>query len=121
MAGVNKEIWLNILMELFYSDHSCMEVVVDVAELEDVNTLNHAESGVDPDVLEDNAVWAIPVVQRDDNDTTIPLSTYDSKNTVVRNVEEMEAAYDKMQSVIRQHQKAIMQRVLKSAAQNWAP
>lgn len=108
-AGVNKEIWLDYLAENFYRSGSFLQNVMDWSEFVEYNTLNFAEAGGDPNVLVDNAVWPIPTNQRTDTPKTIALQTYDTENTRVRNVEEMESSYKKMDSVIRQHRNALRQ------------
>jgi hypothetical protein len=85
------------------------------------NKLNLAEIGVDPNVLIDNTSYPVPVSQRIDAAKELALSTLDTENTLVRNVEQMEVAYDKMSSVTRQHQNSLRLKAAQLAAYNWAP
>ena len=120
-AGANKEIWLDYLSENFYRVGSFLQNVVDWSSWVDNNTLNFADAGGDPTVLVDNAVWPIPTNQRTDTPKTITLQTYDTENTRVRNVEEMESAYSKMDSVIRQHRNALIQATHDRAIHAYGP
>ncbi len=121
MAGLQKEIWLDILMGKFYPDGSFLGKSRDMSAFVEHNKLNLAEIGVDPNVLVDNTSYPIPVSQRADVAKELPLSTLDTKNTLVRNVEQMESAYDKMESVVRQHQNSLRSKAAQLAAYNWAP
>jgi len=72
-------------------------------------------------VLIDNSSYPVPTVQRGDTPLELPLSTFDTENTLVRNVEELELAYEKMESVLRQHRNALFKKASTLAAYNWAP
>jgi len=119
--GVNKELWVDLIKEGFYPDDSFLMRSVDLTAFVDNSVLHAAEAGVDPTVLIDNTTYPIAVAPRTDTPLDLPLSTYDSENTVVRNVDEMQTAYDKMASVTRQHQKAIRKKFVQKALHAWAP
>ncbi|TNE29197.1 MAG: hypothetical protein EP346_06965 [Bacteroidetes bacterium] len=120
-AGVNKEIWLAELMENFYPDISFLNRSRDMSPFVENNTLHLASAGVDPNVLVNNSVWPIPFAQRADVPEELPLDTLDTENTLVRNVEEMEASYDKMSSVVKGHKKALVNSLARRAAHAWTP
>jgi len=121
MAGVNKEIWVAQLMEPFYAESSFLDYAQDMTQFVEYNTINLADAGIDPAVLINNNVWPIPTTQRTDTPIAIPLDTLDTENTLVRNVEEMETAYDKMESVLKGHRRALRASSLKRAAHAYAP
>lgn len=120
-AGVNKEIWISDIMEGFYPASDFLSRAVDMSAWVEFNTINLAEAGVDPNVLINNTTYPVATTPRTDNPLVLPLATYDSENTVVRNVEEMESAYDKRASVTRQHQNAIRKKTVQHALHNYAP
>ncbi|MEP4136740.1 MAG: hypothetical protein ABJL71_19075 [Cyclobacteriaceae bacterium] len=120
-AGVNKEIWLDYLSENFYRTGSFLQNVMDWSPFVEYNTLNFADAGGDPTVLVDNTTYPIDTAQRTDTAKTIALQTYDTENTRVRNVEEMESAYNKMDSVIRQHRNALIQSTHDRAIHAYGP
>lgn len=121
MAGVNKEIWTSVIMEHFYPDGSWLNETVDMTEWVDFNTINLADAGLDPEVLVNNTSYPVPTMPRPDTPLTIELETYDTKNTVVRNVEAIEAAYPKMESVTRGHRNQLQLTAQKRGAYNIAP
>ena len=93
----------------------------DLSAFVEANKLHFAEAGADPKVLVDNASFPVGTSQRTDTPKEIVLKTFDTENTVVRNVEEMESSYDKMQSVIRSHRQALYKKCVGFAAHAWAP
>jgi hypothetical protein len=120
-AGVNKEIWTDKLMEKFYDAFEWLAGVDDWSTWVEYNTINYASVGADPVILKNNAVWPIVAAQRTDTANTIVLDTYDSTTTRVRNLEEIEAAYDKLESVVKQHRSALQQEIVTECLWNYAP
>ena len=121
MAGINKEIWIAQLMEPFYAEASFLDYAQDMTQFVEFNTINLADAGIDPAVLVNNAVWPIPVTQRTDTPIAIPLDTLDTVNSLVRNIEEMESAYDKMESILGAHRRALRSASLQRAAFAYSP
>lgn len=119
--AIEKQIWISMLMEGFYPDRSFLTRSVDMTPMVEYNKINLAEAGVAPDVLIDNKNFPIETMSRTDTPLELPLHTFDTKNTVVRNVEEMETAYAKMESVVRQHRSTLQAKTAAYAAHNWAP
>jgi len=119
--AIAKELWLSLIMEGMVPDTSFLSRSVDMSEFVEYNKLNLAEAGVDPNVLIDNDTFPVPVSQRNDIPKELLLHTFDTENTVVRNIEEKEAAYAKMESVIRSHRNALIKKTSTFAAYNWCP
>jgi hypothetical protein len=63
----------------------------------------------------------VPTAQRTDTPIELPLHTFDTTNTLVRNVEEKELSYNKMESVVRGHRRALLKKNSAFAAHNWCP
>ena len=108
-------------MEGMVPDTLFLSRSMDMTEFVEYNKLHLAEAGVDPDVLMDNDTYPVPTSQREDIPKELLLHTFDTKNTVVRNIEEKESAYAKMESVIRSHRNALIKRISSFAAHNWCP
>jgi hypothetical protein len=121
MAGVQKEIWTNHISEHFYAESTFLDYAKDMTEFVEYNTINLAEAGVDPEVVWNNTVFPLEPEQREDAPFAIPLDTATSKPTFVTNVEEIETSYNKMESVVKGHRRAIRNQCLKRAAQAYAP
>jgi hypothetical protein len=121
-AGINKEIWIDKLKENFWADASdFLKGVDDWSEWVEYNTINFSVMGTDPVVLKNNGTWPIVAVQRTDTNSTVVLDTYDTTTTRVRNVEEIEAAIDKLTSVIKQHKKKLQLDIANEAIWNYGP
>lgn len=110
-----------MIKEGFIPSTSFLSRSVDMSEFVDHNKINLAEAGVDPKVLVDNTTFPIPAAQRTDTPLELPLHTFDTENTIVRNIEEMESSYKKMESVVRAHRNALHRQTASFAANNWAP
>ncbi len=121
MAGVFKEIFAAVILSLFYPDGSWLNELTNMDHMVDNNTINLAEVGADPDVVENNNVWPLTPSQRTDTGIRIPLATFDTKPAHVTNVEEMETSYNKVESVSTQHASTLRKKASMSAAFNIAP
>lgn len=119
--AIEKQLWIDKIMEGFIPDTSFLSRSVDMSAFVDHNKINLAQAGVDPTVLVDNTVFPVPVAQRADTPLELPLHTFDTENTVVRNIEQMESAYDKLTSVVRAHSTALTRKTSAFAAHNWCP
>lgn len=119
--AIEKELWLSMIMEGMVPDTSFLSRCVNMDALVEYNKLNLAEAGLDPEVLIDNDTYPVPTAPREDVPLELLLHTFDTKNTVVRNIEEMESAYEKMNSVVRSHRNALTKKLASFAAHNWTP
>lgn len=121
MAGVFKEIFTNIILALFYPDASWLKELTDMDHMVDNNAINLSQCGADPEVVENNNTWPLTPSERTDSGIKIPLATFDTKPTHVTNVDEMETAYNKAESVSKQHANTLYKKACTSAAYNLAP
>jgi hypothetical protein len=93
----------------------------DLSAFVENNTINLAEAGVNPDVLVNNTSYPVPFAQRADVPIALPLDTYDTENTLIRNIETAELSYDKRASVIYGHKQSLQMMFLQKAAFAVAP
>lgn len=121
LAGLNREIWIDEIRANFYAAQPVLDGVEDWSEWVEYNTIDFAAVGTDPVVLKNNATWPITAVQRADVALQIALNTYDTTTTRVRNVEEIEAQYDKLKSVVAQHKLQLGLQLTNEALVNYAP
>lgn len=121
MADLNTEIWLPELLEAFVPDDSFLNEARDMSAFVEHDKINLAEAGALPDVLVNNTTYPIPTTQRTDTPIAIELDHMSTKSTLVRRLETMELAYDKLSSVVWGHKEALRQKVLELAAQEYAP
>ena len=116
-----KEIFAAIILLLFYPDGSWLNELTSMDHMVEYNSINLSQIGADPEVVKDNNTWPLTPTQRTDDGINIPLATFDTKPTHVTNVDELETAYDKCESVVRQHANALRTKAALSAAYNIAP
>ncbi|MGI6718988.1 MAG: hypothetical protein ACOX4D_07655 [Bacteroidales bacterium] len=116
-----KQIFASIILALFYPEGSWLNELTSMDHMVDANTINLSQIGADPGVVKDNTTWPMTPTQRTDSGVSIPLATFDTEPTHVTNVEELETAYDKCQSVVTQHANALRTKAALSAAYNIAP
>lgn len=119
--AISKELWLETIINGLVPATSFLSRSKDFSEFVDHNKLNLAEAGVDPNVLIDNATYPISTTSREDIPHELILHTFDTENTVVRNIEEKESSYDKMASVTGSHKNALIRKTSAFAAHAWAP
>ena len=119
--AIERELWLEMIKEGMVPDTSFLSQSVNMDEFVENNVLHLQEAGVDPKVLIDNDVWPIPVAAREDIPLELPLHTFDTENTLVRNIEEKESSYNKMDSVVRSHKNSLTKQISAHAAYNWCP
>ena len=115
--AIAKQIWIAQLIETMYAESNFLDFAQNMDMYVEYNTINLAEAGVDPTVLVNyDFATPIPVAQRTDTAVTIALDTFDTENTLVRNVEEKESSYDKMESVLAGHRRSLRIQSLRRAA-----
>lgn len=119
--AIERELWIEMIKEGMVPDTSFLSHSVNMDEHVRENVLHLQEAGIDPEVLVDNDVWPIPVTTRVDIPLELPLHTFDTVNTLVRNVEEKESSYNKMESVVRSHRNSLKKKISRHAAYNWCP
>ncbi len=116
-----KQVFAAIILALFYPEGSWLNELTSMDHMVDYNTINLSQVGADPNVIKDNGTWPLTITQRTDSGIQIPLATFDTEPTFVTNVEELETAYDKCESVVKQHVNALRTKAALSAAYNIAP
>lgn len=121
LAGLLKEIWIGKLMELFYPKGEWLTEGQNMSMWVDNNTINLADMGADPTILVNNTTYPIAITERTDGALALPLDYFDSTNTVVRNATAVQLAYNKLESVVKQHRNAMRKKNLAKAAHAYGP
>lgn len=121
MAKLQKEVWIDQLMEGFYPDSAFLKYVKDFSHLTENDAINLSEAGVDPVVMINNTTYPIKIVQRVDTPIRIELDKFETENTLVRRPEVIEYAYDQLESVIMGHRNILRLRTAEKAAHAYAP
>lgn len=121
MAKLEKEVWVNQLMEKFYPDSSFLNYVKDFSGMTENDAINLADAGIDPVVMINNTTYPIKVVQRIDKPIRIELDKFETENTLIRRPEVIEYAYEQVESVLMGHRNILRLRTAEKAAHAYAP
>jgi hypothetical protein len=115
MAGLNQEIWTDVLVKDFKGSEaeSFLNLIPDesrhVAGTKGENEVIHlVDVGADPEVLVNNITYPIGVVTQVDGDIAISLDTFVTKATKVSQEEIENITYDKISLVQEKHKNSIM-------------
>jgi len=119
--ALNKEIWLPELLEGFYAEDMFLSEARNFDAFVENDKINLAEAGVNPDVLINNTTYPIAVSQRTDIAIALELDTYDTENTLIRNIETAELSYDKRTSVLYGHRQALRMKYMEKAIHAYSP
>jgi hypothetical protein len=91
------------IKEAFYADGSWLNTLTNYDAFVDNNVLNLPMAGAAPNTVVNNSSWPMTPSQRTDVNKVRTLLTLDNEPTHLTNVDELETAYDKMDSILRQH------------------
>ena len=120
MAGVKKEVWLNVVADKFTHTSKFLAEVQDYSEHVENDVIHMSEIGADPAVLI-NHTGNVPVSAMADADIPVPLVRFDTENTKVTAAELNAISYDKISKVTDKHVRAIESKALEYAAIALAP
>lgn len=121
MSTLNKQIWVDQIMQKFYPDASFLKYARDFSAYVQYDIINMADAGFDPEVLVNNTAYPIAIVDRADIPLSFQLDLFETVNTKVSNPEAVELSYDKMESVIYGHRNALQSKTGQKAAHSYAP
>lgn len=121
MATLNKQVWVDQVLEGFYPDSSFLKYVKDFSSLVDNDKINIAEAGVDPEVIINGTTYPIPITLRTDKPISIELDKFETENTVIIRPDVIEYSYDQLESVIRGHRASLRAKTAAKAAHAYAP
>lgn len=114
MAGLNKEIWLSLLIganENFWQSDWFLKKGEDMSQYVVANSfLNFAHKGDVPGVIK-NPTYPLATVSRTDVADKIPMNNYATQRTQLPRVDLMKLAYDKKDSVLRDHREALVNQI----------
>lgn len=128
MAGLNQEIWTDVLVQQFRAteEASFLNLIPDESRLvsgtRGENEVIHlVDIGADPSVITNNITYPIGVETQTDGDIAISLDTHVTKATKVTQEDVENIVYDKIRLVQEKHKHAIMVRKHDKAVHALAP
>ncbi len=128
MAGINQEVWTDVLVEGFRETEEAtfLNEIPDesrhVTAMKNENDVIHlVDVGADPEVVTNNVTYPIGFATQVDGDIPIQLDTHITIATRIGIEETQYIAYDKVGLVQRKHARAIMNRKHNKAAHALTP
>lgn len=107
LEGLNQEIWIDrLLLDLFPSNEYLADLE-DMSQFVDKDKINYAGIGSAPTVTKNRTDYPIPLAPREDMPFQIELAEYSTDSTLVQDAEVVELAYNKLDSVLKQHKEQI--------------
>jgi hypothetical protein len=124
MAGLQKEVWVAGIKENPVPNTSFVMASTDMSEYVENNKLHLAEAGIDPGVHEDYFAGnetELPTATVEDTPNEVVLKTYSTEQTRHRDLQEIELAYNRRESLINRHRNSLAKNLGKRAAHAWTP
>lgn len=118
--ALNKEIWVNTLIENFWPDNSFVQKSVDHSPYVDNKTVHVPNGGAAPTIHKNLSEFPARVSQRVDADLSYNLDKYYSEPILVQQLDLVELSYDKRTSILKQSKTALQQAVLTDLIKSWA-
>jgi len=120
MSGLNKEIWLNRLeANEWFADNPFMQHAVNLDAFVENDNINFAKQGSFTAGVEKNPTYPLATpAQRSDSANKIALDEYATNPIVVTDAEQVELAYQKLDSYVRQAQQHLEERIAGEALWN---
>lgn len=120
--AITPEVWKTDLEEnLFPSNEFYQQSVDDSPFLVGNKTIHIPQAGAKPGVKKNRTQLPATVSQRTDVDVTYDIDEWTTDPIVLQHTEEIERSYNKRQSILRNHQNTLNQRIADEFAYIWAP
>lgn len=112
--ALNKQIWLNTIVENFYPDNSFVSKSIDDSTFVSYKTVHIPNAGTPSGVEINRTKKPASVSQRTDNELTYDMDELTTNPIYIPNIDTVELSYDKRNSVLSNDR----QQLQKVAAQN---
>lgn len=119
--GLFRELWLDQLLQDFWDNNDFLMDGENWDDLVDNDKINLAEVGIAPEVLKNNNTYPVEFAERSDTPHELALDTFDTKGTVTRKLKDKALAYNKRESIIKQHRNALLEFIADDGIYNIAP
>lgn len=121
---LTKEIWVSDLQENPIPALSFLNASTDLSVYVNNDTIHLQEAGIEPGVHIDyfeGSEADLPLASIQDIPSEVVLNTYSTERTRHRNLQEVELAYNKRQSIMNRHRTALAKTMGLRAAHSWTP
>lgn len=101
--ALNTQVWTSDIKEKLFPSNSFMNLAINDDLFVENNRVNLANAGELPGVKRNRTTLPAAVVRRPDVDLGYDLDEFTSDPTLITNIDEVEVAYNKRQSVLKGH------------------
>ena len=117
--ALNKELWLNTVMENFFPDNSFATKSIDDSAFVNNKTVHITNAGAPSGVKTNRTQKPASVTSRNDNDLTYDIDELTTDPIHISDIEKVELSYDKRQSVIATDRQALQDEAALNLLYRW--
>lgn len=117
--ALNKEIWLNTIVENLYADNSFASKSVDDSAFVDHHTVHIPNAGAPSNVVKNRTAKPASVKQRTDNELTYDMDELTTDPIYIPNIDTVELSYDKRNSIIANDRSQLQEAAHVNILERW--
>ena len=121
MSGLNKEVYIRLIMEQFYEEPTFLNVVRDMTAFVENDAINLAAAGVTPAVLKNNNTYPLSIANISDSAIRLPLDKFSTTPSLITIDQKQKYAFSKVESDTMLHTQALRENCGEEAAYNYSP
>lgn len=121
MAGVKREVWTGEVVRQFAHSGEFLQEIPDQSRYVDNDVIHLVDLGVKPDVLVNNTTYPIPIQDIEDDDISISLDKFVTKQTEVSDDDLYAASFDIIGEKSQSHAESLEESTGDKAAHALAP
>ena len=119
--GVKREVWTGEVVRQFTHKGEFLETIPDESRYVDNDVIHLVDLGVNPDVLVNNTTYPIPIQESDDEDISISLDKFQTKQTEVSDDDLYAASFNVIAEKTKGHSESLEETTGDKAAHALAP
>lgn len=121
MAGVKREVWTGEVVRDFTHKAEFLETIPSADRHVDNDVIHLVDLGVKPEVLINNTTYPIPVQDSDDEDISIKLDKFQTKQTEVSDDDLYASSYNIIKEKTQDHKESLTESTGDKAAHALSP
>lgn len=119
--ALNKEVWVSDIQETLELGLDFLPRMSDYSEFTTNKTVHLPQSGVATQIYKNANVFPLAVAQRIDTLKSFDIDQYSTQAFLVTNIEEYQLSYNKRQSIMGQHIRALAENMANTVLQGITP
>ena len=119
--ALQKEIWINAIIEGLFADNTFASRSIDHSPYVNDKTVHVPNAGTPPEVKKNRTDLPASISQRTDTDLTYSINEYTTSPIRVSHAEQVELSYSKRNSVIAGARSALQESVHADLVYSWVP